>query len=266
MADYSLMMSGSGWSLLTFYVLILFVSLVVLQEIFRRYPRFSLAFFSAALIIFFPCWVLLIGVEDWFIYMKAISVVGAIVIFSFFRLTKWKIAKWIQWTTYLVLSANILEASVKDLLAGSMTHYMNAIAGILLIATLNKIHTIHIDTKGKYKDLLWGSMTLAWIIGYTIWNWVFVYLNLTPGSGNHLAVLAAALVIVFVNKERWLQARAFTLGIYFFASHVFPIIESCPLITTYNEQVGFYLALASFVFMAVYTIFYIKRFVFRTKN
>jgi len=68
-------------------------------------------------------------------------------------------------------------------LGGGMANYFNAIAGILLIATLDKVDSISV-TKDNYKDVIWNKMTLMWIIGYTIWNWTFVYLNMAYISAH----------------------------------------------------------------------------------
>ena len=196
-----------------FYILLLFFGLVITQEIFHRYPRFTLWFFVVASIILFPCWILLIGVADWFAWLKVFSVASGIIILSLFRTTKLGSGKLFQWTILVFLFVNILEAVIKDMTTGGIANYLNVIAGLLLIATLNKINTVHIDARGEYKDLHWSSMTLPWIIGYTIWNWVFVYLNFGfQSSLEHIAVLASALIVGFIDEERWLQARIFTLG------------------------------------------------------
>ena len=252
------MLSGGGWSLALFYVLVLFVLLAFLQELFHRYAKFALVLFSIASIIFFPCWVLLIGVEDWFLYVKSLSIMAGIILLTLFRVTNWKIQKLVPWFVYIFLVVNILEAVVKDAGTGHIPNVLNAIAGLLLIATLNGIDTIRIKTEEKYKDLVWGSMTAAWIIGYTLWNWVFVYLNFVQGSANHLAVLASALIIIFVSKERWLQARVVTLGTYFLAIHLLPRLNANPLISVYDEQFGFIVALIAFGFMLAYTMFYVR--------
>lgn len=217
-------------------------------------------FFAIASIILFPCWVLLIGVDDWFTWIKVLSIAAGIIVLSLLRTTKWGDAKLCQWVTYLFLVVNILEAVARDAQTGGLANYLNATAGILLIVTLAKVNTIHIDTVGKYKDLYWSGMTLSWIIGYTLWNWVFVYLTFgVQSSMQHIAVLASALSIAFVNKERWLQARVFTLGIFFIMFHSFPHLKNNLPVYWYNEQFGFFISLMAFGFMLAYTIFFIRR-------
>ncbi|SRR3989338_5397590 len=241
------------------YILLIFLGLVVSQEIFHRYPRFSLWFFSIASIILFPCWILLIGVADWFLWAKVFSVVTGIILLSLLRTTKLGNTKLCQWSIYFFLVFNILEAIIRDFETGNLANYLNATAGILLIVTLAKINTIHVDTKGKYKDLYWSDMTLAWIVGYTLWNWVFIYLNLGEGAIPQLAVLGSALVIGFLNKERWLQARVFTLGTYFIVFHTYPHLNPFPPLYGYDNPAGFLLSLISVGFMVAYTVFFIRR-------
>ncbi|MEK7183724.1 MAG: DUF5692 family protein [Patescibacteria group bacterium] len=248
-------------SALLFYALLLFVGLVLAENIFHRFPRFSLAFFSVTSLILFPCWVLLIGVEDWFGWVKVLSIASGIIVLSLLRTTKLgSNAKLIQWTTYGFLAVNILEATMRDAVVGNIANYLNAVAGFLLIATLEKLRTVHIDKKAGHRDLYWSGMTLPWIIGYTIWNWVFVYLNFGfQSSVAHIAVLGSALLVVFRNKDRWLQARAFTLGMFFILFHSFPHLNPGLLINRSSTQFGLFVSLISFGFMLVYAILYVRR-------
>lgn len=51
------------------------------------------------------------------------------------------------------------------------------------------------------------------IVGYTLWNWVFVYLNYPELAGHHVAVLSAALTLACLDRGLRLQARAASLGL-----------------------------------------------------
>ncbi|MEK7073182.1 MAG: DUF5692 family protein [Patescibacteria group bacterium] len=241
--------------------LLLFVGLVISQEIFHRYPRFSLGFFLTASIILFPCWVLLIGVEDWFAWLKVFSIASGIIVLSVLRTTRLgSNATLIRLTVYAFLVVNILEAVVRDAVAGSSAHYFSALAGLLLIATLEKLRTVHIDTTGKQKDLCWSGMTLSWIIGYTLWNWGFVYLNFGfQSSILHIAVLASALLTACVDKQRWLQARIFTLGTFFIIFHSSPHLTSRLLVGGQNQQLSLIVSLVALGFMIVYMIVFIRK-------
>ena len=244
---------------LILYILAIFLGLVLTQEIFHRFPKFSLAFFTIASIIFFPCWALLIGVDNWFGWVKVLSIATGIIWLSLLRTTKLGETKLCQWSVYFFLVVNIFEAVLKDMQTGNIASYFNVASGLLLIATLAKINTIHICKQGQHKDLHWGGMTLSWIIGYTLWNWVFVYLNLGERAIPHLAVLGSALLIGFIDKQRWLQARAFTLGTYFIIFNSFPHLTPSPFSGGYDNQAGLAMSLLTVGFMTVYTIVYLRR-------
>lgn len=246
---------------LILYALLLFVGLVITEEIFHRYPKFSLAFFSIVSIILFPCWVLLVGVEDWFAWMKVFSIASGIIVLSLLRTTKLRnSAKLVQWITYAFLAVNILEATVRDAVVGNAANYLNAAAGFLLIVTLEKLRTVHIDKKEKHRDLLWSGMTLSWIVGYTLWNWTFVYLNFgLQSSLMHVAVLGSAFLVVFRNKDRWLQARAFTLGMYFVLFHSLPHLVPNLTINRSTDQLALIISLIPFGFMLGYAILFLRR-------
>jgi hypothetical protein len=191
--------------------------------------------------------------------MKVLSIEVGILTLLISRITKLGNSSLFQWIIFIFLVVNILEAVARDFVAGGIANYFNALAGILLIVTLDRINTIHIDVKDEYNDLSWGSMTMSWIIGYTLWNWVFVYLNYGDQSAvYHLAVLASALVIAFIDRERWLQARVFTLGTYFMIFHTIPHLNPDQLAFAYNETFGLLVATASLGFMAVYAILHYK--------
>ncbi len=240
--------------LTTFYILLLFVGLLIAQEIFYRFPRFSLYFFAIGSAILFPCWVLLIGVEDWFAWMKVLTIALGILLLCILRNTHLGQTGLVRWATYVFLAVNILEAVVKDFTTGTIANYLNVISGILLVVTLEHINTIRIRTN-KEKDLRWTGMTMAWIIGYTLWNWVFVYVNYGFKSGMvHLAVLGSALMIALIDKERWVQARLVTLGVFFMIFHSFPHLGARLYGGGINEVFGLGTALVTLGFMSWYTI------------
>lgn len=246
--------------LAAFYIVLLFVGLVVAQEVFYRFPRFSLGFFTVGSIILFPCWILLIGVEDWFAWLKVLSIAVGIILLSLFRTTRLGSLKLVRYFTYVLLVVNILEAVVKDITTGTIANYVNVLAGILLIVTLDRLDTIRINTASKQKDLRWSSMTMSWIIGYTLWNWVFVYLNFGFQSGMvHIAVLGSAFVMALVDKERWLQARLFTLGAFFMIFHASPHLGSRLLDGGKNEAFGLLSSLIAAGFMIGYTTSFFRK-------
>lgn len=120
---------------------------------------------------------------------------------------------WARATIALLLAANIAEAVTVDLVGHGAAHIVNAAAGLLLIATMPYgKQTTRIDSAGRYRDLRY-TMSRRWVIGYTLWNWTFVYLNYPALAGHHAAVLAAGLIVAMVHPRRWAQTRASTLGV-----------------------------------------------------
>lgn len=247
--------------ILALHIACLFLGLFLTQEFFRRFPKVTLVLFIILPFLLTPYWIEN-GVTGWFLWAKMFSVVAGVVWFSIFRLTSFGETNFAKTGIYLILVINIIEALFKDILGGfldgGVAHYLNAAAGILLIVTLNKINSIN-TSKKKYLDVNWDGMTLMWIIGYTIWNWTFVYLNLVQFSAENLAVLGVPLIIAFFDKGRWLQTRAFTLSTYliFFYSlrHMYPKVYSYYWA---NEFYGYCLAEMSLIFMIVYAIVFLR--------
>lgn len=241
-------------------ILLLFVGLIVTQEIFYRFPRFSLAFFSIGSAILFPCWVLLIGVDDWFAWLKVLTIALGIILLSLFRTTRWGSPGLVRLATYGFLVVNIVEAVVKDFTTGTFANYVNVLAGLLLVVTLDRMDTIHIRKTSKEKDLRWGSITMAWIIGYTLWNWTFVYLNFGLQSALvHVAVLGSAFAVALFDKDRWLQARLFTLGTFFMIFHSFPHLRTQLSGGVRDETFGLLTALVTAGFMGGYALIHWRK-------
>lgn len=233
------------------YFLFILVALLLAEELFRHYPKFALAVFLFVPVLLIPYW-RLSGVSGWFPWVKGFSVMAGIVLIVLFRITKLERTKIGRWSIYLFLIVNILEAVTKDAMAGAYANYLNALAGILLVATLSGPDSIHIDVKERYKDIHWGEMTVPWIVGYTLWNLVFIYLNYTPSLIHHSAVLASALVVALIDKERWLQTRAITLGTYFILSISILHSDAGLFSSAYNDIVALWASLTAFGFMALF--------------
>lgn len=237
--------------------LLLFIILLFSQEIFRRFRWFALAFFVLLPFFIVPYW-RIIGVDIWFTWVKMFLVDIGLIWFSVFRLTNFSEKKIAKIGVYLILVANILEAVFLDILGNGIAHNLNAIAGIFLLLTLNKIDSIT-TTKDKYLDVSWRGMTMMWIFGYTIWNLTFVYLNFPQLFFENIAVLAVSLFIAFVNRGRWLQTRALTLGVYLIL--LYPSFSIWPRTQNYYQVSVFFgesLAKASLIFMIIYTIIFLR--------
>jgi hypothetical protein len=120
----------------------------------------------------------------------------------------------------VLLGLNVLEAAALGVLEGGLANVLNAAAALGLIAALPwRAGAVRVVGTGR-RDLHLDIPRL-WVVGYTVWNWAFVYLNYPQYAGHHIAVLGAALVVGVIDPKRWVQARAFTPGGYFIAVTTF---------------------------------------------
>lgn len=122
----------------------------------------------------------------------------------------------------LALIINILEATFTDLLKHKK--YFNAISGFMLAAGVVGLRGGWVDGAGYY--LVSGAnqaATICYVIGYTIWNWIFVTDEFSPAvSLMHVGFLGAPILgglvsMAFGNAANpmgiWLLLRANTLAI-----------------------------------------------------
>lgn len=239
------------------YALLLFVFLVGTNILFRKSKYASAAFFFVlpAMLAF---WWYQQSMST-FYWAKIGTMLFAIMWLQLCRFTTIFEKKWVKIVAFLLLSLNILEAVLKDVSAGATTGYLNALAGILLIASLPRINSMSVDHGSKHKDFLW-DLPMLWIIGYTVWNWLFVYLNYPENIGRTSILLAAALVVAFQDRKRWLQSRMFTLTTYLIV--LFSWSDLARLINTghwYNGSVAMVSAVISVLIGAMCTYNFYKK-------
>ena len=94
----------------------------------------------------------------------------------------------------------------------------------------------------------------AWIIGYTLWNWTFLYLNYPFLVGYQSAVLLAALIVGLVYPHRWAQTRAATLGLslLFSATYLSEMISWLDGTNWVDDQFALLAASCGFLLMATH--------------
>ncbi len=186
--------------------------LLVAQEALRRANRWAVwGVFLVMPLMLTPYWIRVneLGLFSWFKYY---TVFFCVCWGTTLRFTSLGNRAWARCTIPLLLAVNISEAVTLDLCGHGRAHTLNAIAGLLLIATLPYgADSTRIDTATRWRDLHYG-VGRSWVIGYTIWNWTFVYLNYPSLTGHHTAVLAAGLVVAMNDPRIWSQTRASTLG------------------------------------------------------
>jgi hypothetical protein len=111
-----------------------------------------------------------------------------------------------------ILALNILEAVAADVASGA---WWNALAGVLLVATQRSAAAVETrELNGRVAvtyDLPW-----RWLLAYTAWNFAVVCAHYPLRWVDHIAVLIAPLAATLLACDRtlWLEARAFTLGVF----------------------------------------------------
>lgn len=230
--------------------------LFLAQDVFRRSGRWVAwgAFLGLPLVLL-PYWIWQgqVGVyrgTGLFPWVKLASLLFSASWLTALRFTAVGRSPWARGLMFLLLPLNMLEAITQDSFGGHLAHYLIGIMGILLIVAVpHPLRAIRIDTTGPYRDLQYVGMTRPWIIGYTLWNWAFVYLNFPEIAGHQLAVLTAALLVGLADPGRWLQARTFTLAtdllvIATFPKVVIPLTDTAHWATPARENIAAVLCLA----------------------
>jgi len=216
------------------------VLLLLAQEALRRANRWAVwGVFLLIPLLLTPYWIRVneLGLFSWFKYY---TVFFCVCWGTALRFTSLGNRAWARSTIPLLLAVNILEAVVLDLVSHGSAHALNAAAGLLLIATMPYgRNSARIDSANCYRDLLYG-ISQQWVIGYTLWNWTFVYLNYPSLTGHHTAVLAAGLIVGMNHPGRWSQTRASTLGVnlLFTATSFKGMVAWMDTSIWFNEQVG----------------------------
>lgn len=110
----------------------------------------------------------------------------------------------------IFLIINIMEATITDF---KHKQYYNFVTGLILTGSVFLL-------KGYWEGGLYSakadrtSATIAWIVAYTLWNWIFVTGEFSPAiSLMHVGILLAPIVgsIITRNPGIWLLLRANTL-------------------------------------------------------
>ena len=196
-------------------VIALTALLYLTQVCLRRAGKWAVwALFLAAPLVLTPYW-FRVNEFGLFVWIKFYTIFLCVIWGTAVRLTTLGDRRWARYTIPLLLAGNILEATALDLIERGLAHNLNALAGLLLILTVPYGRgATTIETTNRDRDVLLGT-SRAWVVGYTLWNWTFVYLNYPMWVGHHTAVLLAALIVGMIDPRRWIQARAFTLGSIF---------------------------------------------------
>ena len=224
----------NGSSLVAF--ILLMGGLLFLNEITRRSKWVSILVFcilpvALALGVFYGPLGSPTG-KTWFGWVKVVSALAGVYGFMLIRFTKIGEKKFAAYFPLAILSLNIAEAVYREfqvfsiyktmtvdpggvLVLGGVWNILNAVAGILTIVTLTGFVGIRVS-KDKSKDMIWPDMTWMYIIGYTLWNFAYVYNCISNRSMYAgFGILLMAIVAEYAFKRgAWLQHRAQILSLY----------------------------------------------------
>ena len=266
---------GFLYHLFTAQQLIGFIALllviIVLNELTRRSLKLSIFVYCVlpvllALGVYFG----LLGSPSgkaWFGWVKVISALIGVYGFLLIRFTNLGKQKFAYYFPVAILSLNIAEAVYREfqvflsyqvatidasgiLVQGGLWNILNAVAGILCIVTLTGFVGIKVSND-QSKDMIWPDMTWLYIVGYTIWNFTYVYNCLSTRSMYAgLTILSAALLAeLFLKQGAWLQHRAQTLSMFAMFSLSVDYHQSAFLniVPVYSTSVLLGLGITSFV-------------------
>ncbi len=206
--------------------------------------------------------------RTWFGWVKVVSALIGVYGFMLIRFTKLGERKFAAIFPVTILSLNISEAVYREfevfanykvlevdpggiVILGGVWNILNAVAGILCIITLTGFVGIKVS-RDKSRDMVWPDMTWMYIIGYTLWNFAYVYNCISTRSMYAgFGILLAALIAEYVFKRGvWLQHRAQILSLYamFSLSVDFQQSEYFQILPTYNESGLMTISIIAFLF------------------
>lgn len=204
----------------------------------------------------------------WFPIVKQYSALaGSLCLVALQLFPKLRLNKWYLLIPPAILALNIAEAVVRDFQCyfihgvdpsqgmvtwGGPWNIMNGIAGILNLLAISGWIGIFV-AKGKDRRLVWGDLTLGWIIAYDLWNIAYVYNCLADRAWySGVALLAACTIPAFMKFGRgaWIQYRAYTLTFWSGMVLTFPHFMQDSMFahrSAHNPTALFVLSLAALV-------------------
>lgn len=270
--------------------ILFFAAIVAINEVTRRSLKVSIAVYVILPII------LALGVyfgflgsptgKTWFAWVKVVSALAGVYGFLFIRFSKLGKSKFAYYFPVSIMALNIAEAVYRELevfatyktlsydaggvlVLGGYWNILNALAGILCIVTLTGFVGVKVS-KDKSRDMVWPDMTWMYIVGYTIWNFTYVYNCISNRSMYAgIGILGAALIAELVFKRgAWFQHRAQTLSAYVLFSLSFDFI-TWPLmniVPTYSSTALSVLGIVSFGLNLVFFMIMVATIIKHKKN
>nr|WP_307990567.1 DUF5692 family protein [uncultured Niameybacter sp.] len=221
--------------------------------------------------------------KTWFGWVKVVSALIGVYGFMLIRFTELGKKKFAIIFPGAILAINIAEAVYREfeifatyktqtvdaggiVVLGGIWNVFNAVAGILCIVTLTGYVGIRVS-KDASKDMIWPDMTWPYIVGYTLWNFAYVYNCISTRSMYAgFSILVAALIAEwFFKRGAWLQHRAQILSLYAMFSLSFDFQQSVyfQIVPTYKESMWLIMSVISFMFnvgVCLYMLYTMKKY------
>ena len=254
-------MSGPGYPTLFLFevgqwydyagLVLVVVCLAVAAWLAQRYKWFVIAFFIVIPVLLSIFWwphsTEGTSSAGWFPMVKLYSALrGSLSLVALQYVPKLRHNKYYLLLPPLLLAVNITEAVIRDFQCFSMTgvdptqgfwcvggpwNIMNGIAGILNILAISGWMGIYISRK-KSKAIIWGDLTVWWIIAYDLWNFAYLY-NCMSGHAwyNGFGLLLGCTIPAFMKWGRgaWIQYRAYTLYLWCAFTLTWPTFWTLPI-------------------------------------
>ncbi|MGL4832162.1 MAG: DUF5692 family protein [Propionibacteriaceae bacterium] len=177
----------------------------------------------------------------WFPVVKQYSALaGSLCLVALQYVKKLRFNRWYLLIPPAILALNIAEAVVRDFQCfgihgvdptqgmvtwGGPWNILNGIAGILNLLAISGWCGIFVSKKEPTKAIMWGDLTVGWIVAYDVWNFAYAYNCLADRAWySGVALLAACTIPAFMKLGRgaWIQYRAYTLTLWSAVVLTFP--------------------------------------------
>lgn len=223
----------------------------------------------------------------WFPIVKQYSaLIGSLSLVLLQYVPKLRRKYWYLCIPPLILSINIIEAVIRDfqcfglngldpknnlLTYGGPWNIMNGVAGILNFLMISGWVGIYV-AKGKSKKIIWGDLTIPWIIAYDVWNVAYVYNCLADRAWySGVALLLACTIPAFLpfGRGAWIQYRAYTLTFWSAIVLTFPHFMHDSMFahrSAHNPKAMFIVSALALVINVVVFIWHIRRIIVTRRN
>lgn len=195
-------------------------------------------------------------VVNWLFWVKFVGASISVILllahrYCFFR---WK-APWLYGIYTLLLGCLFCPLN-GNILSGYAASWVNATAGLILIATFPPVRSLTVAQE-KNRDLLW-DVPWAWIWGFNLWDWVFIYHVFPSSAGRTISTLMGTVLVAWLRGRKfWIQARLYVLTFHLIFAFTFPqLIAQMDTPSWEDAKLNDCFAFLSILWMSIYYYWY----------